>query len=88
LDRLSKRIVFSLFNAEGWGFSGSRRFLRDMKAFNGCKRNHPSNEMRCEEPYYSDMAFQYVKLDRVDALIELGQLLPNGATLKVIIVIA
>lgn len=76
VTNLSHHIVYTLFNAEAWGYSGSRRLLRDVIKYSGCNQIDSQNPSKCLDPPMDDMSYQYLRPDRIDHLIEIGQLVP------------
>ncbi|OQR80808.1 hypothetical protein ACHHYP_17152 [Achlya hypogyna] len=75
---LSKHIVFAAFQAESFGFVGSRRFLADLTAkANNCARTisaaTPFGPSFCANPLTTSMAISGLSLGRVEAAIALDQ---------------
>ena len=66
-----KHVMFSFFNNEAWGFSGSKRFLNDIQLVT-CKRRNSSNPNYCDSSS-SYVAFKNIHLSSIEALIDLNQ---------------
>eukprot|EP00742_Colponemidia_sp_Colp-10_P008154 GILJ01008809.1.p1 GENE.GILJ01008809.1~~GILJ01008809.1.p1 ORF type:complete len:665 (-),score=90.11 GILJ01008809.1:106-2073(-) len=81
IGALSSQIIFAFFNAEAWGFSGSRRFVSDMVNFT-CSQASSSVPDSCANPPIYSTAFKNISFDQIKAIIELrnvGQLDDSGA---------
>jgi hypothetical protein len=68
-------IVFAAFNGESIGYTGSRRFLWDLKHFE-CDK-YSDDHMSCDEPLCRDMSFQSLRIqepDGIAAVLELDTL--------------
>ena len=78
--------LFFFANAEEWGLSGSRRFVRDIYSFD-CDNNVSHNETRtglplCAAPVYPSTLFQHILNDEneIKGIIALDQIgISNGA---------
>ncbi|KAH9101318.1 hypothetical protein LEN26_015746 [Aphanomyces euteiches] len=72
---LKKHIVFAAFQAESYGFVGSRRFLADLQA--SCattvKSATPFGTSFCASPITSTLAFKQISLAKIDAAIAIDQ---------------
>jgi len=67
---MPKHILYTLFTAEAWGFSGSQRFVQDISTKVDCLR---PNGAGCTFPFYSNMDFQRLNPANIQAIIEAGQ---------------
>mmetsp|Transcript_12149 Transcript_12149/g.25726 ORF Transcript_12149/g.25726 Transcript_12149/m.25726 type:complete len:873 (+) Transcript_12149:109-2727(+) len=84
LDGLSKRIVFGFFQAESYGYVGSRSFLRDV-AYPGfqcddgrtvpavAKDADDGSKMACLSPLRTDLAFQDLADHTISGMIAVDQ---------------
>ncbi|KAI8800387.1 Nicastrin-domain-containing protein [Cladochytrium replicatum] len=83
ISELQKHIMFTFFNAEAWGFSGSRRFVKDIAQFT-CKSNTPTSicpySSGCNNPCVPDSNFTNINFDRIESVLEFGSVLGSGAT--------
>lgn len=73
----NKNILFALFDAEAWDFSGSQRFVQEILTFN-CETF--SDDNTCAEPRKKDLTFKQVPFANIDAYIELSQVGGIGYT--------
>lgn len=67
---MPKHILYTLFTAEAWGFSGSQRFVQDITTKVDCLKPSGSG---CTFPFYSNMDFQHLNPANIQAIIEAGQ---------------
>ncbi|OQS07032.1 hypothetical protein THRCLA_00969 [Thraustotheca clavata] len=82
---LGKTIVFAAFQAESYGFVGSRRFLADLTAKgNNCGRiitaTTPFGESFCGNPVTSSMAISGLSLSKIESAIAIDQVGLSGTT--------
>ncbi|KDO21716.1 hypothetical protein SPRG_13132 [Saprolegnia parasitica CBS 223.65] len=75
---LSKHIVFAAFQAEAYGFVGSRRFLADLTAkANNCARTitatTPFGTAFCARPLSTSVAISGLSMGRIEAAIAIDQ---------------
>ena len=76
---LSSRLVFAAFQSEMYGFSGSRKFLKDISSFT-CNvavdaQTSPTRAELCVNPYRASLKFieiEALKLERVLAVDQIG----------------
>jgi len=86
LASLNKAIGFSLFQADEWGFAGSRRFVSDLVSFTCSKpvapADSPDHTGACLNPVYPSLAFQEISLNNLEviAIDQLGLAPAPGAT--------
>ncbi|KAK9765493.1 hypothetical protein K7432_006134 [Basidiobolus ranarum] len=89
ITSLPKHILYTFFNAESWGYSGSSRFVQDIstaftcqkpfsKATNGC----PYIKATCEYPCIRDNEFTKINFENIDSIIELNQIGKSGSASK------
>ncbi|KAG0267337.1 hypothetical protein BG011_006754 [Mortierella polycephala] len=71
-DTMSKHIIYTLFTAEAWGFSGSQRFVKDISDKIECIKPAEGGP-GCVFPFYSDFAFQRIDPTKIEAILEAGQ---------------
>eukprot|EP00842_Homolaphlyctis_polyrhiza_P001610 jgi/Hompol1/244/HPOL_000393-RA len=71
MSSLSKNVVFSAFEAETWGFAGSKRFVDDLASFN-CVSPGPSQYCngKCASPCRLTTDFTAIKFDKIESVIE------------------
>eukprot|EP01114_Cavostelium_apophysatum_P012909 TRINITY_DN3009_c0_g1_i1.p1 TRINITY_DN3009_c0_g1~~TRINITY_DN3009_c0_g1_i1.p1 ORF type:complete len:657 (-),score=92.61 TRINITY_DN3009_c0_g1_i1:31-2001(-) len=67
---LKKQIIFAFFAGESWGYLGSKRFISDVKSFK-CKEE---KDDYCTNPFQPSLEFTNIKLDNIEAIIELNQI--------------
>ncbi|KAF9186718.1 hypothetical protein BGZ51_001800 [Haplosporangium sp. Z 767] len=72
VDTMSKHIIYTLFTAEAWGFSGSQRFVKDISNKIECIKPAAAGP-GCAFPFYSDFAFQRIDPTKIEAILEAGQ---------------
>ncbi|KAF9941116.1 hypothetical protein BGZ67_005770 [Mortierella alpina] len=72
LDTMPKHILYTLFTGEAWGFSGSQRFVQDITSRVQCIKPAASGP-GCAFPFYPDFAFQSINPDKIEAILEAGQ---------------
>ncbi|GJJ79156.1 nicastrin [Entomortierella parvispora] len=70
LDTMPNHILYTLFTAEAWGFSGSQRFVQDISTTIDCLK---PNGASCTYPFYSDLDFERINPANIHAIIEAGQ---------------
>jgi nicastrin len=76
IQGLDKSIVFSWFNSENWGYAGSQRFVEDISKEFVCKDTNPTATCpqnlgnSCSLPCHSTTAFQKLKFDRIESVID------------------
>ena len=74
---LNKAIGFSFFQADEWGFAGSRRFVNDLTSFTCSKpvsaAASPDGTGACLNPIHPSLAFQSIDLNNME-VIAVGQL--------------
>eukprot|EP00732_Lithocolla_globosa_P001917 Lithocolla_globosa_v1_NODE_1100_length_2870_cov_54.217052.p1 type:complete len:689 gc:universal NODE_1100_length_2870_cov_54.217052:777-2843(+) len=73
-----KQVVFALFDAEAWGFTGSKRFVHDLIHFK-CETYSKSGKS-CEKPLKSSLNFQDLKFSNIESIFELSQVAGLGFT--------
>eukprot|EP00638_Chattonella_subsalsa_P004862 CAMPEP_0117754072 /NCGR_PEP_ID=MMETSP0947-20121206/12613_1 /TAXON_ID=44440 /ORGANISM="Chattonella subsalsa, Strain CCMP2191" /LENGTH=694 /DNA_ID=CAMNT_0005573095 /DNA_START=196 /DNA_END=2281 /DNA_ORIENTATION=- len=77
MSALSSQIAFGLFQAEEWGYIGSRRFVADISSFtcnnivDGSKTD--SGIDLCLDPLYPSLAFESLSLDDIEHVIAVDQ---------------
>ena len=75
MSSLPKNIVFALFGAENFAFSGSQRFVDDISSFS-CQKtdlhdNCPLNRgSGCSSPCHRDLNFTKLGFERIESIIE------------------
>ncbi|KAG0303492.1 hypothetical protein BGZ98_006581 [Dissophora globulifera] len=72
LDTMQKHILYTLFTAEAWGFSGSQRFVQDISSPVNCIKL-PASGSGCTYPFFSDLDFQHINPANIDVILEAGQ---------------
>ncbi|KAG0210356.1 hypothetical protein BGX28_009408 [Mortierella sp. GBA30] len=72
LDSMQKHIIYTLFTGEAWGFSGSQRFVQDITNHAECIKPAASGP-GCSFPFYSDFDFHRINPDKIEAVLEAGQ---------------
>lgn len=73
IDALNADILFVLFDAETFGYSGSQRFYED--AYNFTCASETSNKKGCTNPFVPNMAFTKLNLlKRLQHVIEVGEI--------------
>jgi nicastrin len=76
LESAPKQIGFAFFQAENYGFIGSRRFVADLSDFT-CANSVPAGDNGgtplCLDPLRPSMAFTDLSLDSIDALLTVDQ---------------
>ena len=77
-DTLQRQPMIFLANADEWGFSGSRRFVRDLYAFTCTLPIGASSSASglpfCLDPIYPNTLFQKIKDSDIDMVIALDQI--------------
>lgn len=68
----SRKIIFSFFDAEAWGYGGSQRFLADVMNFT-CRQFSNESQVACDKPFYPSLQFQKLDLSKVDTVFEVKQ---------------
>ncbi|KAF9350144.1 hypothetical protein BGX26_011638, partial [Mortierella sp. AD094] len=83
LDTMPKHILYTMFTAEAWGFSGSQRFVQDISNTVNCVKP-PANGPGCSFPYYANLEFERINAANIDSILEVGQVggirAPAGGT--------
>lgn len=69
---MPNHILYTLFTAEAWGFSGSQRFVQDISTPINCIKPATSGA-GCAFPFYANMDFQRINPANIHAIIEAGQ---------------
>jgi len=69
-DDLDKDIVFAWFTGESFGYVGSQRFVYDITEFE-CLEFDGDNS--CKNPPKATLNFQKIKMQNIDAIIEMDQ---------------
>jgi nicastrin len=70
LDSFPKHILYTFFASEAWAFSGSDRFVQDIRNFqcqntsNSCSYDSPA----CTFPRVRDLNFMHINFDKIDSL--------------------
>ncbi|KAG0049062.1 hypothetical protein BGZ83_006069 [Gryganskiella cystojenkinii] len=72
LDSMQKHIIYTLFTAEAWGFSGSQRFVQDISTPLNCLKPATSGP-GCSFPFFANLDFQRINPANIKAIIEAGQ---------------
>ncbi|KAF9087087.1 hypothetical protein BGX29_001048 [Mortierella sp. GBA35] len=78
LDTMAKHIVYTLFTGEAWGFGGSQRFVQDITSSPIKCEKPPTAGAGCAYPFYSDLDFQRLNPDKIEAILEIGQIAGMG----------
>jgi nicastrin len=68
-----KNVVFSFFNAEAWGFIGSKKWVYDLKPSWECLEIDPNDPYWCLNPKLSMLALQNLSLASLEYIIDLNQ---------------
>lgn len=74
---LPSQILFAVFNGETWSRVGSRKFVDDIQHFRCDDPNPdgPSEERpACFSPYKNRLEFQDVHLEKINKIVEVGQI--------------
>ena len=79
---LQKHVVFTLFNVESYGLSGSSRFVQDISTSFKCKKTTDSESSKvcpfdkagCVEPCQRTLDFTKLNFDQIESIIELDTL--------------
>jgi hypothetical protein len=74
---LPRQIVFAFFAGESFSHLGSRKFVDDIQHFACLTPNVPDRAgtgAACAEPFKTDLAFQDIHLDKIERIIEVGQI--------------
>jgi nicastrin len=76
-DDLSSTIAFALFQADEWGFAGSRRFVSDIGSFS-CGNpvsdaSSPDGYGACLNPVRPSLAFEQLSLSNIKHIVALDQ---------------
>ncbi|KAJ3042801.1 hypothetical protein HDV00_006621 [Rhizophlyctis rosea] len=85
MGNLSKHIVFTMFNAESYGFAGSQRFVQDLTAPFECKSTTKTDacgvagQPACAEPCFADLDFRRINFDRIESIVEFDSVAAIGA---------
>lgn len=69
---MKKNILYTMFAAEAWGFSGSQRFAQDIAGPVNCIKQ-PNQGQGCSFPYYSNLDFERINPANIDTILEVGQ---------------
>lgn len=75
LSSLSKNIAVALFQADEWGFAGSRRFAQDVSSSYSCEKSTTSSRDgsgACLKPAAPSLAFRDLSLSQVLAVDQVG----------------
>ncbi|KAF9959462.1 hypothetical protein BGZ65_000383, partial [Modicella reniformis] len=72
LDSMPKHILYTLFSAEAWGFSGSQRFVQDISNPVNCVKP-PARGSGCSYPFHADLDFTRINPANIDMILETGQ---------------
>lgn len=67
-----KNVIFSFFNAEAWGFSGSKKFVHDLNAF-GCIKIDANDPFTCLDPKQSIIALHNLSFASLEYIIDFNQ---------------
>ncbi|KAF9582380.1 hypothetical protein BGW38_000278 [Lunasporangiospora selenospora] len=73
LATMPKHVLYTLFTAEAWGFSGSQRFVNDVFSKVECIKPSTSGS-GCSYPFYSNLDFQKINSANIEAIFEAGQI--------------
>ncbi|KAI8356851.1 Nicastrin-domain-containing protein [Mortierella sp. GBAus27b] len=71
LDTMPKHILYTLFTAEAWGFSGSQRFVQDISTPVNCIKP-PARGTGCSYPFFQDLDFKRINPANIDTILEAG----------------
>ncbi|ORX89851.1 Nicastrin-domain-containing protein [Basidiobolus meristosporus CBS 931.73] len=81
MSSLPKHVVYTFFNTESWGYSGSSRFVQDIstpftcqKTFTKSTSSCPYIKATCEYPCTRDNDFGRINFDSIESIIELNQI--------------
>jgi nicastrin len=69
----SKQFIFAFFDAEAWGYGGSKRFLHDLYNFT-CIEYTDDTKTACARPYYPSLEFQKINPESIEQLLEFKQI--------------
>ncbi|KAL0488659.1 nicastrin [Acrasis kona] len=71
-------LMFTFFDAETWGYSGSQNFLYDLKNFT-CVVKSTEDEDICERPYKTSLAFvKNIDYKKIKYVVEVDQIGTQG----------
>ena len=74
---LPSQILFAVFNGESWSSVGSRKFVEDIQHFR-CDDFNPDgpngDNPACYSPYKNRLDFQDVHLEKINKIVEIGQI--------------
>ncbi|ORX80024.1 hypothetical protein BCR32DRAFT_294059 [Anaeromyces robustus] len=81
-DGFQNHIVFTFFNGESYGYSGSQRFVQDISTPFECK-DHEYNSLcgsytSCSNPCFIFDDFKNITMNNIKGIIELNQLACEG----------
>ncbi|KAI9192970.1 Nicastrin-domain-containing protein [Polychytrium aggregatum] len=80
--QMAKHVLFTYFDAESWGLSGSEQFLNDISTPFKCLVSNPSattaacpfTGMNCSQPCFVNTEFQRLDSSKIEAWIEFDQI--------------
>ncbi|KAI9289178.1 Nicastrin-domain-containing protein [Umbelopsis sp. AD052] len=82
-----KHIVYTLFNGEAWGYSGSQRFVNDISSPFECKNitgtnTCPIKGAACTQPCVRDTDFTNINFDNIESVVEFSSVAQSNASAK------
>ncbi|KAI8582078.1 hypothetical protein K450DRAFT_228897 [Umbelopsis ramanniana AG] len=82
-----KHIVYTLFNGEAWGYSGSQRFVNDISTPFQCQNitgtnTCPIKGAACTQPCVRDTDFTNINFDNIESVVEFSSVAQSNASGK------
>ncbi|KAM3580291.1 hypothetical protein VKS41_007527 [Umbelopsis sp. WA50703] len=85
LDTFPKHIIYTIFDAESWGFSGSQRFVNDISTPFVCQNittgaNYCPLQGACNNPCVQNTDFTKINFDNIEAMVEFSSVAQSNAS--------
>ncbi|KAJ2959748.1 hypothetical protein NQZ79_g4838 [Umbelopsis isabellina] len=87
LDTFPKHIIYTNFDGESWGFSGSQRFVNDISTPFVCQNTTSGENFcplqgACNNPCVRDTDFTKINFDNIEAVVEFSSVAQSNASGK------
>lgn len=73
MSSFKKNVAFAFFNAESWGYGGSKKFVHDLNLFS-CLQIDPDDPFMCINPRRSTPILNSLSMTSLDHVIDLNQI--------------
>jgi nicastrin len=73
IEAAPRQVMLAFFDAESFGYAGSRRFVRDVRSFRCDVRPDDRPDASCKHPYKYSLQFANLTLDAIEAIVDVQQ---------------